>query len=298
MSNRNAIIVMPAYNESGNIYHLVKKLRNYINKVIVVDDGSKDNTSELAETAGATVIHILSNSGYTNAVMTGFKYAIDNGSSEIVTFDADGAHNPDEVLQLINKYYESKSELFIGNRFDVHLPNVVSSSTLWANFFASRIMNLIMGTQLIDVSCGFRIYDTKLALTLMKEQLSSGYGLPYHSIVIAINSGYKVSNYPVSVYYDASKVICTKKIEFIDLLSVLVEATKSNYIINTELISLSESVYNLIPLTIKIDNITLCLHPIITESSYLFQAQNTKYERIIGRLYDFDQFSAKKNQFA
>jgi glycosyltransferase involved in cell wall biosynthesis len=86
--------VIPAHNESMNITDVVSGCKKYVDSVIVVDDGSKDNTATLAEKAGAIVVKHLQNGGYGRALTYGIKNAMELGADVIITIDGDGQHNP------------------------------------------------------------------------------------------------------------------------------------------------------------------------------------------------------------
>src|SRR5215213_10122607 len=93
--NSKILVCMPAYNESRTIGDIVQKAKKYAAEVIVYDDGSVDNTEEVAKAAGATVIRNPSNKGYGVAIRALFQVAREKNADIVVTLDSDGQHNPD-----------------------------------------------------------------------------------------------------------------------------------------------------------------------------------------------------------
>ncbi|EHR79127.1 glycosyl transferase [Thermococcus litoralis DSM 5473] len=118
------LIIIPAYNEELTIGSVVALAKKY-GDVLVVDDGSKDRTSEIAQKAGAIVIRHEVNKGKGAALKTGFGYALANGYDVIVTIDADGQHNPDEIPLLLKPILEGEADLVIGSRY-LNIPLIIA----------------------------------------------------------------------------------------------------------------------------------------------------------------------------
>ena len=108
---------MPAYNEARTIGAIIQKAKNYAAEVIVYDDGSVDNTEEVAKTAGATVIRSPSNKGYGVAIKALFQAAREKNADIVVTLDSDGQHNPDQIPRLIESILHDGFDIVIGSRF-------------------------------------------------------------------------------------------------------------------------------------------------------------------------------------
>ena len=116
------IIYMPAYNEEENIQQVISALPaklDHINtvEVLVIDDGSKDRTEELAKAAGAHVISHSKNSGVGAAFKSAIPFALENNADILVSIDADGQFDPREIPALIKPIIEGKADMVIGNRF-------------------------------------------------------------------------------------------------------------------------------------------------------------------------------------
>jgi glycosyltransferase involved in cell wall biosynthesis len=111
-------VVVPAYNEEGRVAAVVAGLRSEFGTVVVVDDGSRDDTAALARAAGARVVRHPSNLGQGAALQTGFAYALtDPGMRYVVTFDSDGQHRVADALSLLDVARDSGVDVVLGSRF-------------------------------------------------------------------------------------------------------------------------------------------------------------------------------------
>ena len=119
MKQSSIIIVIPAYNEEGNIGYLIHRIREKLQDVdiLVIDDGSADRTARAAEKAGAIVACLPFNMGYGAALQTGFKYALRNRYQFVIQMDADGQHDPESALLLLTEIKKEDADVVIGSRF-------------------------------------------------------------------------------------------------------------------------------------------------------------------------------------
>ncbi len=111
------IAVVPAYNESLTIRDVIKSLKAKVNDVIVVDDGSKDKTFDFAKEEGAVVLQHFLNRGQGASLKTGIDFAVMQGADIIITFDADGQHDADDINVLIKPIIEGGADVVLGSRF-------------------------------------------------------------------------------------------------------------------------------------------------------------------------------------
>ena len=116
-SSQNVFFVIPAYNEAGMVQRVVRELRQSHPHVVVVDDGSSDETAVEARRGGATVVRHLVNRGQGAALQTGIEYALRSGADVIVTFDADGQHRPEDADALLEALETSSADVALGSRF-------------------------------------------------------------------------------------------------------------------------------------------------------------------------------------
>jgi polyprenyl-phospho-N-acetylgalactosaminyl synthase len=166
---RDIAVVIAAYNEGTAIATVVSGLLGRAGTIIVVDDGSRDETAALALAAGAHVIRHPINLGQGAALQTGIDYAVKLGASYIVTFDADGQHSADEIAPMVRHLIEHELDIVLGSRFIGQTVNMPRSKaiTLW---LAVRFTRLTTGLKLTDTHNGFRALTRACARTLRIRQ--------------------------------------------------------------------------------------------------------------------------------
>ncbi len=158
MQSRGGVyIVVPAYNEASVVYDVVRDLRSEYANVVVVDDGSRDDTAAEARRGGATILRHLVNRGQGAALQTGIDYAVQQGAEIVVTFDADGQHRVEDVDRLIEALEKSGADVAVGSRFLDQRSNVpaLRRATLRAAAFFMRITS---GLALTDTHNGLRAF--------------------------------------------------------------------------------------------------------------------------------------------
>jgi polyprenyl-phospho-N-acetylgalactosaminyl synthase len=199
----NIIVVIPTYNEDIKIYNIVKSLLNLEYHVVVVDDGSCDDTAMEAKRAGATVLSHYVNRGYGAALETGNKYAIKKNYDVIVHFDGDGQHNADEIKHMISPIARGQADVIIGSRFlkeNETVPVVRALLIKLAIWFTW----LVSGFKMSDAHNGFRAFSKD---ALSKIQCNQD-GMSYASEVIdrIAEHNLRIGEVPVTIKYtDYSK---------------------------------------------------------------------------------------------
>lgn len=197
---------IPAYNEGNLIGSLVKKTLNYVNEVVVCDDGSSDNTSHEAEKAGARIIRHDKNKGKGAALKSLFKYARNSTVDVIVTIDGDGQFLPEEIPKLITPIIENKSDIVIGYRFDNS--SQMPSYRKFGNKMLDRVTNLASELPFMDTQSGFRAYS-KNAINKINFS-SDGFASDSEILVDASQKKLKISEEKVTVIYNTGKKTSTK----------------------------------------------------------------------------------------
>ena len=191
-----ALIIIPAYNESKNIGKLLEKLREYCPEydVLVVNDCSGDDTSQICKRLGTKVVDLPVNLGIGGAVQTGYKYAQYNGYDKAVQVDGDGQHDPKYIRMLFSDL-DDGANLSIGSRF-LTCEGYQSSRArrLGIKYFSSLIY-LFTGQRIKDPTSGFRACDRK-TISLFAVDYPRDYPEP-ESIVNAAKHKLKVSEVPV-----------------------------------------------------------------------------------------------------
>ncbi len=201
-------LVVPAYNESMVIRGVVEGLRttfqasSYDFRVVVVDDGSKDDTAEQAAAGGAFVIKHILNSGSGGATATGLSYAFQNGFDIATTSDADGQHDPADVLRGVDLLATSNTDLLIGSRLiDAQ---GMSRVKVLGNAGLSLITNVLFGIRVTDSQSGLRVFS-KRALSQLKWK-TSGYEFCSEMLWRAKQLNLNIDEFPIkAIYTDYSK---------------------------------------------------------------------------------------------
>ncbi|MBW2977998.1 glycosyltransferase family 2 protein [Candidatus Woesearchaeota archaeon] len=153
----NIFVVMPAHNEEKRIGDVLRELNNLgYNNIIVVDDGSVDNTYEIAKREEATVLRHIINLGKGAAAKTGCDFAIKNGAEKIILIDADGQHDPHELPQFIAAL-DNKDIVFGYRKFTKTMPFMMR----FGNKFINVVTKLLYGMNLRDTQCGYRALTAK-----------------------------------------------------------------------------------------------------------------------------------------
>ena len=162
-------VVIAAYNEGQALAAVVASLRGHCKWAIVVDDGSADNTADVALSAGAHVIRHPINLGQGAGLQTGIDYALLLGARYIVTFDADGQHAASEIMPMVAHLIAQKVDIVLGSRFLGHTVNMprTKALTLW---LAVRFTALTTGLRLSDTHNGFRALTRECAQRLRIRQ--------------------------------------------------------------------------------------------------------------------------------
>jgi polyprenyl-phospho-N-acetylgalactosaminyl synthase len=155
-------IVLAAYNEGKKISSVLLELKKYYKNIIVVDDGSKDNTYEIARKYNVTVLKHVINRGQGAALKTGIDFAIQNNADIIVTFDADGQFLVNEIKLLIEPIEKKAADIVLGSRFLGKTINMPFLKKVVLKF-GILVVYLLYGIKVSDSQCGFRAMSRNAA---------------------------------------------------------------------------------------------------------------------------------------
>lgn len=155
-------VVIPAYNEAETIEKVINGVRDNAAEIIVVDDGSSDKTGEISKQAGAKVLTHFLNRGQGAALQTGINFALKQGADVIVTFDADGQHQGDEIDQIIKPLLLGEAEIVLGSRF-LKKENEIPLARKIMLKLATWFTRLYTGLKVSDTHNGFRAFSEKAA---------------------------------------------------------------------------------------------------------------------------------------
>ncbi len=170
---KNLIILIPAYNEEKTIKNVIKSIpKNFAGiektSIVVVNDGSTDNTEKFASEEGAIVVSHRKNKQLGKTFRTGLNKALELKADIMVTIDADGQFNTNEIEKLIKPILENKADFVTGSRFidNKYLPKNMPWIKKWGNHRIANIISFATGKKFKDITCGFRAYSKEAMLRL------------------------------------------------------------------------------------------------------------------------------------
>jgi len=200
MTRRRLVAIVPAWNESGAIGRVVDEIRAFdpSTDVVVIDDFSTDDTADVAESHGATVLRLPFNVGIGGAVQTGFRYALERGYEMAVRLDGDGQHAASEIPKILTPVEAGDADLVIGSRF-------VDPESAYRPPFARRI-GIRVFARLVSVLGGQRVTDTTSGFVALNragiELFASQFPHDYPEVeatLVALRSGLRVAQVQVDM---------------------------------------------------------------------------------------------------
>jgi glycosyltransferase involved in cell wall biosynthesis len=195
------IAVIPAYNEEGFIGKVVSGARRYVDEVIVVDDGSTDDTAGVARVAGARVIKHKTNQGAGKATKTAFAAAKRSRADIVVSLDGDAQHNPDEIPRLLAPILNNKADLVIGSRFLQPRLQQMPGYRKFGIDVITFLYNLGSRVRVSDSQCCFRAHTRRLIEALNITE--AGFGFSVQVLIQARKKGFTITEVPISTIYHA-----------------------------------------------------------------------------------------------
>ncbi len=201
---RNALAVIPAFNEEAHVADVVSGVRaqGLPLDVLVVDDGSDDGTARAAAEAGAHVVSLPFNVGYGGALQTGFKYALRNGYEYLVHLDGDGQHDPASIAPLLEAVRNGGTDIVVGSRF-LQDPDY---RCLFARRIGIAIFRLIArlttGRAITDPTSGFQALNRKAFAFYSREYPSD---FPDTDVIITSHRAhFEIREIPVKIHPSVS----------------------------------------------------------------------------------------------
>lgn len=191
------VALIPAFDEGRTIAEVVHQIAPFVAAVIVVDDGSRDGTGELARAAGAVVERHATNQGKGAAVRSGLRQALAGSYSHVLLLDGDMQHLPGEAGRLLDVARCSGADLVVGERsFD---RRAMPASRYFANRVGSAALSGLIGLEIRDTQSGFRVWRTDLLRRMTLR--ATGYEVETEMLVKAGRLGARVVGVPVSAVY-------------------------------------------------------------------------------------------------
>jgi glycosyltransferase involved in cell wall biosynthesis len=206
------LVVIPAYNEEASIRRVVEGVRRHIPgiDVLVVDDGSADDTSRRVQESGAELLRLPRNLGVGAALEVALRYAEENGYSYALRVDADGQHDPQDALRLLQAIRQDEADVLIGSRFLDPGPDekqrtrkpgwrhqTTPARAVGIKIFAS-LVSLLIGQQISDPTCGLRCFNHR-AICYLSRNHPQDYP-EVESMVVLHRAGFRLKEVPVAIY--------------------------------------------------------------------------------------------------
>ena len=190
----NVVAVVPAYNEQSTIGTVVDETTPHVDEVVVVDDGSSDDTAALARDHDATVVTHVVNTGVGGAVRTGYRYAIRHNYDFVAQIDGDGQHDPAYLPKLLE--IAESNDMVIGSRYlNESIDDYSFTRRLGIKFFTA-VVNLLGGINITDVTSGYRIYRVSMLENILHR---SDKHWAVEQTLQAADSGYSIREVSVEM---------------------------------------------------------------------------------------------------
>jgi len=196
---KKVIAGIPAYNEAACIGEVIRKTLPHVDEVIVADDGSVDDTARVAETAGATVVRSNLNQGAGNATRLCFQIARDRNADILITIDADGQHNAQEIPAIVAPLFDEEADLVIGSRFIEYVGNIPRYRRFGISII-TLLLNLASKVKISDSQSCFRAYSKRAIKNLNITE--KGFGFSIETLVQARRKGLVIKEVPISCVYN------------------------------------------------------------------------------------------------
>ena len=198
-----SIAIIPCYNEEATVGSIVLKVKRHVNKVLVIDDGSSDDTAKIAKSAGAVVISHDKNYGKSYAIKTGFRYALDKNYDFVITIDGDGQHNADEIPIVLGDLKNNGHDITLGFRTgnNTEMPG-------WRKI-GKRLLDYATsfgnGGFVTDSQCGFRAFNKKAVNGLATRLNGDAFCVESEQLIRAHDLGLKLNQVDVTCKYNNLK---------------------------------------------------------------------------------------------
>jgi len=197
-------VVIPAFNAEKNIFDLVIKVSQYvsINDIIVIDDGSSDNTFSIAEKLRINLLQHKSNSGKGKALYTGFQFAINKGYDAVIFIDSDFQHQPEDIPRFIELGRKNKFDVIIGTRkFEI---GKMPFHRYLSNKTTSLVLSLTIGKRVSDSQSGYRMIKSKVLEKM--DLVSHRYETESEILIRAGKKRFNFGELPIETIYKGDEV--------------------------------------------------------------------------------------------
>ena len=196
----DVLVIIPSFNESKSIGQVVEQVTACGFQTLVVNDGSIDDTADVARVRGAHVVSLPLNTGVGGALRCGFRYAVESGFTAVIQCDADGQHLPHHLIDLVDATNRTDAHMMIGSRFGsentTHDPSLLRRFAMWS---LSKVAQRATKHKITDSTSGFRLIRQPLLGELALNLPAYYLGDTFETVVVAGRAGYYVEEIGVAM---------------------------------------------------------------------------------------------------
>ena len=198
IKDKKVLVIIPAFNEEHNLPRIIKRLREFEGiDIVVINDGSKDATSAAANRAGVDVIDLPFNLGIGGAVQTGYLFADKNDYDVAIQVDADGQHNPTDLMKIIGPVIRGETDMVLGSRYIKKTGYRTPFARKAGMVVFSTVVSLINGQTLKDTTSGYRAVN-KRVIRFFVDNYPTDYP-EVEALVLLKKSGFSIMEVPVTM---------------------------------------------------------------------------------------------------
>ena len=197
MDLQSVAVVIPALNEAKNLSTLIPQVQKWVRNVIVVDDGSTDDTAEVSRNLGAQLLSHPENRGKGAALRTGFQYLLEKGYEGCIVLDGDGQHSPEDIPSFLKAASDPHIGLVVGNR--MHETTTMPFLRRWTNRLMSFLLSSFLHEEIPDTQCGFRYIRSDLLRAVDLDAYR--YDIDSELLIEARRLGFGILSIPVQTIY-------------------------------------------------------------------------------------------------
>jgi glycosyltransferase involved in cell wall biosynthesis len=190
--------LIPAFNEATSIAKVIAGAMPYVEKIVVIDDGSTDGTADIARAAGAVCLASPNNKGKGAALRSGISFARAENFTHVITLDGDGQHQPEDIPVMLRVAEETGVDLVIGTRTFARFR--MPRARYYSNTIGSRLTSALIGREIRDSQSGFRLFRLdKLCAAALRSQR---YEFEMEVLIKMARSGCTIAHAPIRMVYD------------------------------------------------------------------------------------------------
>ena len=190
------LALLPAYNEAAHLEKVLKAVKEQTRDVLVVDDGSKDNTADIARNCGVELLSRGYNCGKGQSLRDGYKWALEHGYDAVIMLDSDGQHDPSCIPDFIAKYQETLAPLIIGGRDYSEIP----LRRRVPNMIGKALFSAAVGQNIPDNQSGYRLLN-RMLMERMLDSTETGYQFEVEMIAVCVAENWPIEWVPIPTIY-------------------------------------------------------------------------------------------------